>query len=100
LGVLSRTLSQSGAVGSGTPGAVVSTLRRKTIAWYPNSDSSPLYRQALPALEEFRGEELEGIVADTGELFRVLSLCREMPDARRVINELEMIHNSDGGAAE
>jgi hypothetical protein len=43
---------------------------------------------------------LEGIVADTGELFRVLSLCREMPDARRVINELEMIHNSDGGAAE
>jgi hypothetical protein len=42
---------------------------------------------------------LEGIVADTGELFRVLSLCRQMPDARRVINELEMIHNPNGGTA-
>jgi osmotically-inducible protein OsmY len=41
---------------------------------------------------------LEGIVADTGELFRVLSLCRKIPGARRVINELEMIHNDpDGG---
>jgi len=41
---------------------------------------------------------LEGIVADTGELFRVLRLCRKIPGARRVINELEMMHNDpDGG---
>jgi osmotically-inducible protein OsmY len=41
---------------------------------------------------------LEGIVGDTGELFRVLRLCRKIPGARRVINELEMMHNDpDGG---
>jgi hypothetical protein len=41
---------------------------------------------------------LEGIVADTGELFRILRLCRQIPGARRVVNELEMMHNDpDGG---
>ena len=41
---------------------------------------------------------LEGIVGDTGELFRVLRLARKIPGARRVINELEMMHNDpDGG---
>ena len=41
---------------------------------------------------------LEGIVGDTGELFRVLRLCRKIPGARRVVNELEMMHNDpDGG---
>jgi hypothetical protein len=41
---------------------------------------------------------LEGIVGDTGELFRVLRLARKIPGARRVVNELEMMHNDpDGG---
>jgi osmotically-inducible protein OsmY len=41
---------------------------------------------------------LEGIVGDTGELFRVPRLCRKIPGARRVVNELEMMHNDpDGG---
>ena len=41
---------------------------------------------------------LEGIVGDTGELFRVLRLCRRIPGTRRVVNELEMMHNDpDGG---
>ena len=41
---------------------------------------------------------LEGIVGDTGELFRILRQCRKIPGARRVVNELEMMHNDpDGG---
>ena len=41
---------------------------------------------------------LEGIVGDTGEWFRVLDLCRKIPGARRVVSELEIIHNDpDGG---
>jgi hypothetical protein len=41
---------------------------------------------------------LEGIVGDSGELFRILRLCRKIPGARRVVNELEMMHNDpDGG---
>jgi osmotically-inducible protein OsmY len=41
---------------------------------------------------------LEGIVGDTAELFRILRLCRKIPGARRVVNELEMMHNDpDGG---
>jgi osmotically-inducible protein OsmY len=41
---------------------------------------------------------LEGIVGDTGELFRILRLARKIPGARRVISELEIMHNDpDGG---
>jgi osmotically-inducible protein OsmY len=41
---------------------------------------------------------LEGIVGDTGEWFRILDLCRKIPGARRVVSELEIIHNDpDGG---
>ena len=41
---------------------------------------------------------LEGIVGDTGELFRILRLCRKIPGARRVVSELEIVHNDpDGG---
>ena len=41
---------------------------------------------------------LEGIVGDTGELFRILRECRKIPGARRVVSELEMMHNDpDGG---
>jgi len=41
---------------------------------------------------------VEGIVADTGEMFRIVHLCRKIPGARRVVNALEMIHNDpDGG---
>jgi len=41
---------------------------------------------------------LEGIVGDTGELFRILRLCRKIPGARRVVSELEVVHNDpDGG---
>jgi osmotically-inducible protein OsmY len=41
---------------------------------------------------------LEGIVGDTGELFRILRECRKIPGARRVVNELEIMHNDpDGG---
>ena len=41
---------------------------------------------------------LEGIVGDTGEMFRIIRLCRKIPGARRVVNELEIMHNDpDGG---
>jgi osmotically-inducible protein OsmY len=41
---------------------------------------------------------LEGIVGDTGEMFRIVRLCRKIPGARRVVNALEMIHiDPDGG---
>ena len=41
---------------------------------------------------------LEGIVGDTGELYRILRQCRKIPGARRVVSELEMMHNDpDGG---
>jgi osmotically-inducible protein OsmY len=41
---------------------------------------------------------LEGIVGDTGELFRILRQCRKIPGARRVVSRLEMMHNDpDGG---
>ena len=41
---------------------------------------------------------LEGIVGDTGELFRILRLCRKIPGAKRVVNQLEIMHNDpDGG---
>ena len=41
---------------------------------------------------------LEGIVGDTGEMFRIMRLCRKIPGARRVVNGLEIMHNDpDGG---
>jgi BON domain len=41
---------------------------------------------------------LEGIVGDTGEMFRIVRLCRKMPGARRVVNVLEIMRNDpDGG---
>ena len=41
---------------------------------------------------------LEGIVGGTGELFRILRLCRKIPGARRVVSQLEIMHNDpDGG---
>lgn len=41
---------------------------------------------------------IEGIVQDTGELFRILRLARKTPGARRVVNATEMLHNDpDGG---
>jgi len=41
---------------------------------------------------------LEGIVGDTGEMFRIVRLSRKIPGARRVVNALEMMHNDpDGG---
>lgn len=41
---------------------------------------------------------LEGIVGDTGEWFRILRLARKIPGARRVVSELEIMHNDpDGG---
>jgi osmotically-inducible protein OsmY len=40
----------------------------------------------------------EGIVGDTGELFRILRQCRKIPGARRVVSQLEIMHNDpDGG---
>jgi osmotically-inducible protein OsmY len=41
---------------------------------------------------------VEGIVQDTGELFRILRLARKIPGAIRVVDRLEMLHNDpDGG---
>jgi len=41
---------------------------------------------------------VEGIVGDTGEMFRIVRLCRKIPGARRVVNALEIMHNDpDGG---
>ncbi len=41
---------------------------------------------------------LEGIVGDTGEMFRIVRLCRKMSGARRIVNGLEIMHNDpDGG---
>jgi len=41
---------------------------------------------------------VEGIVGDTGELFRILRLARKIPGARRVVDAMEIMHNDpDGG---
>jgi osmotically-inducible protein OsmY len=41
---------------------------------------------------------VEGLVQDTGELFRILRLARKIPGARRVYSQLEILHNDpDGG---
>jgi hypothetical protein len=41
---------------------------------------------------------VEGIVGDTGEMFRIVRLCRKIPGARRVVNALEIMSNDpDGG---
>lgn len=41
---------------------------------------------------------VEGIVGDTWEMFRIVRLCRRIPGAKRVVNELEIMHNDpDGG---
>jgi osmotically-inducible protein OsmY len=41
---------------------------------------------------------LEGIVGDTGEMFRIMDLARKIPGARRVVSQLEIMHNDpDGG---
>lgn len=41
---------------------------------------------------------VEGVVQDTGELFRILDLARKTPGATRVVDALEMLHNDpDGG---
>lgn len=41
---------------------------------------------------------VEGIVQDTQEWFRILRHCQKIPGARRVVSELEMLHNEpDGG---
>jgi hypothetical protein len=41
---------------------------------------------------------VEGLVQDTGEWFRILDLARKTPGARRVVSNLEMLHNDpDGG---
>lgn len=41
---------------------------------------------------------IEGIVQDTGELFRILHLARKIPGTRRVVDAMEMLHNDpDGG---
>ena len=41
---------------------------------------------------------IEGIVQDTGELFRILDLARKIPGTRRVVDAMEMLHNDpDGG---
>jgi osmotically-inducible protein OsmY len=41
---------------------------------------------------------VEGIVQDTGEWFRILRLSRRIPGARRVVSNLELLHNDpDGG---
>ena len=41
---------------------------------------------------------IDGIVQDTGELFRILDLARKIPGARRVVDAMEMLHNDpDGG---
>ena len=39
----------------------------------------------------------EGIVGDTGEMFRIVRLCRKIPGARRVIDEPEIVHNDPEG---
>lgn len=41
---------------------------------------------------------VEGIVGDTGEMFRIVRLARKIPGARRVVNAMEIMHNDpDGG---
>jgi osmotically-inducible protein OsmY len=41
---------------------------------------------------------IEGIVQDTGELFRILRLARKIPGTRRVVDAMEILHNDpDGG---
>jgi osmotically-inducible protein OsmY len=57
-----------------------------------------IYSDHITITTQYGVVTLEGIVGDTGEMFRILRLCRKIPGARRVVNALEMMHNDpDGG---
>ena len=64
----------------------------------PTAVPGVLYSEHMTITTQNGVVTLEGIVGDTGEMFRILRLCRKIPGARRVVNALEMMHNDpDGG---
>ena len=62
------------------------------------TDDPWIYAEHITVSTRHGVVRLEGIVGDTGELFRILRQCRKIPGARRVVSELEIMHNDpDGG---
>lgn len=57
-----------------------------------------VYAEHVTVTTENGVVRLEGIVQDTGELFRILDLARKTAGARRVVDAMEILHNDpDGG---
>lgn len=62
------------------------------------TDDPWIYAEHVTVTTQNGVVRLEGIVGDTGEMFRIVRLCRKIPGARRVVNALEIMHNDpDGG---
>ena len=62
------------------------------------TDDPWIYAEHITVTTQNGVIRLEGIVGDTGEMFRIVRLCRKIPGARRVVNALEIMHNDpDGG---
>jgi osmotically-inducible protein OsmY len=88
---------------TGLEEVVVSATRKAdeqvTLQVQKNLTGDPwIYAEHITVTTQNGVVRLEGIVGDTGELFRILRLCRKIPGARRVVSELEIVHNDpDGG---
>jgi hypothetical protein len=62
------------------------------------TDDPWIYAEHIRVTTQNGVVRLEGIVGDTGEMFRIVRLCRRTSGARRVVNALEIMHNDpDGG---
>jgi hypothetical protein len=62
------------------------------------TDDPWIYAEHVTVTTQNGVVRLEGIVGDTGEMLRIVRLCRKISGARRVVNALEIMHNDpDGG---
>ena len=62
------------------------------------TDDPWIYAEHITVTTQDGVVRLDGIVGDTGEMFRIVGLCRKIAGARRVVNALEIMHNDpDGG---
>jgi osmotically-inducible protein OsmY len=62
------------------------------------TDDPWIYAEHITITTQNGVVRLEGFVADTGERFRIVRLCRKIPGVKRVVDALEMPSNDpDGG---
>ena len=62
------------------------------------SESPMVFAKHVTVTTENGVVRIEGMVQDTGELFRILDLARKVPGAKRVVDAMQVIDNiPDGG---